>query len=297
MSQKHSARMEQCRRVVTHYNPHPDEITELWIPWKWGEYNFPGIRKAEIIFTRVGGLFEGKAWRQHWHEGTLLLGIADSPFNEHPFMNVPRKEGECGATLMAKFLGVDDNPTVARILKYILANDLHGTRHGFLDFVSIVRDAQLFGTLSQKEVLFMGMDILENFYEKEVAFFRCEQEIKALEQAGRVKFFQDRLGRMAVTVQGCDNPEMGKFLRGKGISLVATQNGRGQVRISANQQTLAIFGTIADLVKMHAAFVEEEWHDTGWALLNGSHSYPDTPATKIPFEDIITILGLSMLNT
>lgn len=111
-------------KIITHYGPHFDELLALWLLWYKGAEKYPGIGDA-LVYQR-GDQPEERDGEWLFHRlGVIALGWGFGRFDEHPDPNrsIPRKEGECCATLVAKDLGIQDDPVLLGMLKYALKED------------------------------------------------------------------------------------------------------------------------------------------------------------------------------
>ncbi|MCK9351649.1 MAG: hypothetical protein WCT49_05650 [Candidatus Paceibacterota bacterium] len=120
--------MKIWKGVVTHPQPHDDEIKQMFLFRDYGDEKYPGIRQAiidrNVLFLREDQFTMSR--EEYENNGQLLLGVGGGDFDEHATANNHgRKEGECGATLVARKLGVDKLPELKKILQYTLAADLN----------------------------------------------------------------------------------------------------------------------------------------------------------------------------
>lgn len=116
------------KKIVTHLRPHADELVALMLlrNFKEGEEKFPGIKDAEISFMTTGELPEGKTAKDF--PDTVFLGCGGGDFDEHATSQKEREEEETCATLVAKYLGIENDPALAMILHFIKEEDLHGSK-------------------------------------------------------------------------------------------------------------------------------------------------------------------------
>ena len=311
--------MAQCLRVVFHWAPHWDEVVEYWEARKFGEKVFPGIRTAALVFRQdAGGLFEGKTWERHRAEGTLLCGTGGGPHDEHAFGSEDRKQGECGATLMAKFLGIENDRALSKILSYTLENDTRASHDSFMDLAAALREDHLYSRFSPEEIVFTYMNHLESFYQKQINFWKAEEEIK---NARITRVNVD--GRHYVIVTAITmNPEFSRFARsqfGVSASVVIQKGSPGinNMQVFFNQaagiNTVNIAGAIrwreaelagrkipqtaedfAELAREGSVSFAPEWYYVWGNLLNGSHTAVGIPPTRIPLDEIRELVILAL---
>lgn len=113
--------------IVTHINPHFDELVGIYLLTKFGQKHFPGIERSERVYIDAGSeQFNGLTADQALEQGCLLLGVGGGMFDEHPTEETERVHDECAATLVAKYLGLDNDPCMERTIKYVRGRDLYG---------------------------------------------------------------------------------------------------------------------------------------------------------------------------
>lgn len=120
--------MVGIKTLLTHENEHFDEIVTQLIFKRYGKKIFPECDQIPVAFSNnedVQKAMAGKDPDTFWRMlqmGFLCFGLAGGPLDEHdkPGSN------ECAATLMAKYLGVNKNPELSRILTYALFTDKNG---------------------------------------------------------------------------------------------------------------------------------------------------------------------------
>ena len=120
------------RVIVTHTKPDLDEITAWWQACRFGEKIFPGAKEAYVVFVseRSPG-YKGRMPKECEQDGILLLGVGGGQFDEHPNDGKGRKENECAATLMAKALGIEEDPAMERILRFVFNVDTKPCKQPF----------------------------------------------------------------------------------------------------------------------------------------------------------------------
>lgn len=115
--------------LVTHENEHFDEILAQYIFKKYGEKIFLEAKKIPVGFINNNQIssFVKNQKEAFWELltlGYLCMGMSGGPLDDHAKIN----EKECTATLMARHLGVINNPELSRILEYALFTDKNGDR-------------------------------------------------------------------------------------------------------------------------------------------------------------------------
>ncbi|MCX6721022.1 MAG: hypothetical protein NT026_00190 [Candidatus Staskawiczbacteria bacterium] len=110
-------------KITTHPRPHIEEIVAYLMLKLFGEKFFPGISQVSGLTFVNPREADGKEAEA---KGEIMVGVGHGRFDEHPALGEPRKEGECAATLVAKHLGIMDNPAWSKLIKFVTINDLKG---------------------------------------------------------------------------------------------------------------------------------------------------------------------------
>ncbi len=115
-------------KIVTHKRPHADELVARMLLRRFpvGEEKFPGITTATTSYMTTGELTDGKTWQDF--PDTVFLGCGGGPFDEHATSKKEREENESCVTLVAKYLGLESDKGLEKILYYIKKEDLGGSK-------------------------------------------------------------------------------------------------------------------------------------------------------------------------
>lgn len=330
---KLAARGGRIARVATHKASHPDERVALWMMRYFDASRaiFPGVASAEIIFTDGEEKLEGKNWEEHLTSATptVLLGTGGpGPFNEHVAGGMSdREEDDACTTRMARFLGIENDPALKRLLDYILKNDQQGHRDSALDVATFVRAGNLYSPLSEWERLYLLFHELDDFYASHKSYAECEAE---LYEKGTIDTFEYKGKRRILVAIESKNPEMASFAMSKdGVeaSVVIVKSPAGNVAIIGSRgkwQKREMIEEPIDL-KWAAAFLRQaeanlgkheiadrrgltmggthpevpEWylaHQMRNGLFNGSFTHKVTP-TKISLEKITKLVTTALTKT
>lgn len=295
--------------IATHIRPHLDEIAAIWLLRKFGDGRFPGAGAAKVTFTTARQLAaRGGSAEQLERQGILLLGIGGGRFDEHPTAEREKRSEECAATLVAKELGVDGDPALQKILRFVRAIDVEGSASPFdVSYLVKVMHNQL--PDHPERVISWAMAALDAKYHEQEQFLRVlkpEFEAKAQVEEIRVGNRTERLvaiqsdlenihkyarsesgARAAVVIQrrsggnvsihgdkkpGVDLNETAKLLR------LAEQAAKGRI-VTSDDERLTSEGQVPGA---------EEWfyHKRGQMLLNGSLTAPDVPPTHLSLDQI-----------
>lgn len=309
--------MSKIDAIVTHEKPHMDEIAAIWILKKFGENKFPGVSKAPIEFWSNGGNTpDGRSADEYERNGILLIGIGRGRFDEHP-VNGESKQDECATTLVAKAVGVDDNPALEKILKFVVNNDLRAAAHPF-DIAYLVRFLHQQYPKNPQKVIEWAVEGLEAKFQEQFQFWNKTKE--EFEQVAEIEKIQGPRGKIVtiVTVTS-DDEQISKFARsphGANAAVVIQRQSSGNTQIYTNRKAnLSIqdavqiiriaereangkaiatnWETLSQEGKIEGA---EEWyyHKTGQMLLNGSLTAKGVPPTRLSLERIKSLVKIGI---
>ncbi len=276
--------------IETHHQPHFDEILAMWLAERFGNIGFVS---------------------KYCPGNILSLGVDGGNFDEHPFDGGPRKEGECCATLVAKALGVADDPALEKILKFGLNTDL-GKGQPF-DIAAMVK---LFHQEFPNNP-FVAIDwvhqALDAKYAEQYSFHGPTREVFARD--AKIETITGPRGPIRVATIVSDDPNMSKHARSAGASIVIQRQNSGNTQIFTNQEAgITLFDT-ATLINLAEQEAEGEvkvgdwkvlaaegtipggrWHffTKGQMLLNGSLTHKDVPPTKLSPEEILKIVKIGV---
>ncbi len=140
-------------KVITHQRPHFDEAVAIWLVMKF-------LTPVLIEFVANGNK------EIPVPEGAILIGVGGGKLDEHtPTGN--RKVGECSATLVAKWLGVENNPALKKLLEYTLQEDerVLGSKIKVGDRMSVaIRMKSMFNYMTELEVMNWAMVAIDDLY-------------------------------------------------------------------------------------------------------------------------------------
>jgi hypothetical protein len=305
------------KSILTHERPHLDEIVAIWFLRKFGEQRFPGISTAAITFTSIRKLAEaGRKAEDYEAHGVLLLGIGGGRFDEHPTMEEGRKADDCATTLVAKELGVSDDPSLAKILRFVRAADVEGNASPF-DISYVVKLLHARYPDDSHRVIEWALVAIEAKYEEQLRFFTVVKP----EFDAKAKVEEIAVGQRRLRIVTIDSDEDGihKYARseyGARAAIVIQRRSSGNVAIFGNKQAGVDLREAAKLIRLAereakglvlAADDErllaegyaqgaEEWfyHRQGQMLLNGSLTQADVPATKLSLDRIAELVKIGI---
>lgn len=302
---------QQIKRIITHEDPHLDEIAALWLILRFGKEKFPG---AENVFVE---LVDNNAQITP-EKGLLALGVGGGMFDEHPKPNKARKSDECTATLIAKYIGLDtDDENIVRILNFVKNADLKASG-GTFDLAQMIKilhalrmptedviawtfmaldvkmdDPRESGDFSLQYIAFLLREMNPNEPEIAYEWFKIGMEAKLADQT---KFFADTYREFhnnanveeiksfkrtltLVSIRS-DNDQIAKIARSKkhGVDadIVVQINSCGNMGIYTNQKHGKI--NLESLVRMLNAEeqrMRKDIHTTDWDTLSAEGMIPN----------------------
>ncbi len=305
--------------IITHIHPHLDEIVAIWLLLLFGELLFPGVKRAKIVYWDTGGLTPDGRSAEEWEaKGYLLIGIGKGRFDEHSSSQetTERQKDQCSATLVAKALGVDQEPALGLILKYTLNNDAKGSSNPF----DVVDRIKLF--YSQKPnnpelALNWVFDYMDAKFDEQKGFFNATKE--QFERSAKVeKIIGPKEMELTLVSIESDNEQINKYARsdyGINADIVAVKRSTGNVQVFFNQkrglkpydlikilrsEEQIASGNIfisdwSQLSTYGKAFDKDVWYfqENTQTIMNGSLT-AKVPPTKLSFEKIIWAIKIGL---
>ncbi|MCP6726964.1 MAG: hypothetical protein KJI69_02985 [Patescibacteria group bacterium] len=295
------------KEIVTHGSPaHLDEILGAILLWRHGEDEFPGVMDAEFRTLAKGESVEKLTKRKD----VILLGVGRGLFDEHGLPEEQRSK-ECCATLVAKHLGLDNDPRWSRILNDVLHTDknppnlaLHLSRTVMLlqkhwalsEVVQHAEDDIRAAWMEQKEFFQVNLMDIERH---EFNLWGGESWIAVIRKP------QDATVRMA---------------RYEGAAIVVIRHPDDHTQILATNSFALDMRDIVRILRIKEAgkkgieskdlpqwrYLEDqecdevtEWffHRDSNNVMNGSKSRPDIPPTRLSLDEILSAIELGLERT
>jgi len=306
--------------IVTHFGPHLDEITAIFLLRKFGEELFPGISTAEVIFWKTVETFDG-ASAQAWLERNqyLLVGIGGGIFDEHGSGAKDRIEGECTATLVAKYLGVNELPELPFILNFVLKTDTGPAEHPW-DIAAMVKTINK-ANPDSKTALDWALIALEARYQEQMRFLSAVPEFKKNGEAHTFTDFRRR--PITVAIIASENTEMPRCLLStiggefEIVVKVDSDTGNAQIFSSIKRVSRKLFNIIAILIQRQEMVNRDEalpanlddlakdgnngtvwyYHRRPQMLLNCSLSISDVEPTCLSTAEILNIIKTAITTS
>ena len=100
-----------------------DTAASVFLIQKYGAGRYPGVASANVVFwNRIP---DGKTAEEVEADGTLLLDLGGR-YDHHVNNKAEGKRSECLSTIIAKDLGIEQNPEIKKLLMWAKRDDLEG---------------------------------------------------------------------------------------------------------------------------------------------------------------------------
>ncbi|MFH1089116.1 MAG: hypothetical protein V1716_01680 [Candidatus Uhrbacteria bacterium] len=308
MSDPRTALLPVLNHIVTHPNPHLDELATIWEIEKFGTRGFringrPGIHYMSWSEARTFVLE---------NEGTIILGMGGGEFDDHG-----RSEVTCTAKLMAKYLGVNRLPELRAILKRVLDSDTLEGEDAF-NLPRLIKSQNRHG-VPPDQIYKWVADVLDSLFEDgrdfhlgcpkdfsdsgrimkiaglDVGFvtsgFECMPAWLRETKGANICVVRRSSGRCSIFCDGSENSRkvitaIALGLLGAEQELLCVQDKRRD-REARELETMITVGTDGYIPGAEHWF----FFRRGGMILNGSESHPDAEPTllnKAQIRDVVT---------
>jgi hypothetical protein len=234
-----------------------DAIISCFLLQYFGEDRFTGIRDAEYLFWI--DLPESKNAAELEAQGHILLDIGGSIFDHHAVNEGMRER--CMSEMVAKYLGIDKNPAIKKLLEYARRDDLEGK--GTLSKDPIDRAFGLSGLINnlnrslpddQGVVLKTVMPLFVAHYveeKKRAEDLPAEYEEKSASGKAGVFTLQTARGPVKIATIETDEIAMAGYLRAqRGIDIVIQKMSSGHINIITQQKKMFDLSVIAKFLRI-----------------------------------------------
>ena len=289
--------------IVTHAMPVDlDELVAYLFLRKRGEKKLPGVSTAKFRTITAGENVNELKKR----DDILLLGLGGGPFDEHG--EGEEKTKECCATLVAKFLGLDQDFCWRKVLKYVLHTDKN-LPNLTLDLAPTVVRFQRQGLGLHAVLTYVELTI-NAAYEDQRGFSQTSLlDVKEEEFTvnGRESF---------VAIAKGDNPDISRYMRFFGAAVIVVENSRGQISVMTNKEFNLDLRDVLRILriweqKKNGKVQVEDWktleaedyiptipqwyfHKDSNSILNGGPKRPDISATKLSLDEVVSAVKIGL---
>ncbi len=297
-----------------------DTLVSIYLLKAFGEEAFPGVKEAKIAFMSKAP--EGKTPEETEAEGMLLVDLGGM-FDHHRTNTQSGKRQDCAATIIARYLGIDKEKYLEKLLQWAKRDDLEGK--GTISEDSLDRAFGLSGVISTlnrvlKETPEKTVELILPLIAAHVDDQRHRAEglpklYEELEVAGKVKRWKLKQGSAeikAVAVE-CDDIGMAGWLKAvKRMDLVVQRAPTGHTNVITRQERSIDLRPVIERLRVEEAMalgtplsldktklqstgkIEEVpmWYydDAANTLQNGGIDPGQIPPTKLSFDRVIDIL-------
>jgi len=299
-------------RIALPSRPQPDTLVSIFLLKMFGRDVFPGIEDA---VCEVRPAIEAGSEARWESQGILLLDLAGGKFDHH------NKTHKTTTTrLIAEYLGVLDEPALAKLLEYTQRDDFFG--RGTVSDDAIDRALGLSGIIAALNKQFSKdpnrvceavLPLLSAHYaEERRRTGELPQEFESKKQNGDVVEFEvkQKDKKLRVVMVKSDNPSLAGFLRstiGGKYDVVLQRSEKGHTNILTRPAKRIDLRDVAALIRLKEAEIREtplenvtladltrpgrftkvkEWYyDRATnSVQNGGLNPQDVEPTKIPWE-------------
>lgn len=117
------------KKVVTHKNPHIDELSAYVVLQLIGKKEFPGIDSA-VLETLERKEISSKSFKEWLKQGILVIGAGGDGFEFDEHQKNRDKNNSCLRLVLRRF-GLEEDPLFRYLLKYVTTNDSGFDQHPF----------------------------------------------------------------------------------------------------------------------------------------------------------------------
>jgi hypothetical protein len=297
-----------------------DTAVAVYLLTRFGEKQFPGISKANIVFWTAAPT--DKTPERYEQEGYLLLDLGGR-FDHHRANKDSGQRSDCLSTIIARALGMEQSPILKKVLAWAKRDDLEGK--GTISADAIDRAFGLSGILMNlnrefadqpEKTLNMLITIINVHVSEEYRrHIELPQEWERLQSEGKAVPFEARQGSadLKCILVHSDTQALAGFLRAAHkFDLVVVRRSTGHLSVVTRQERSLDFRPVITSLRVMEALKSgvpvnptdpnlslpgkfpgiDEWYydDAANTLQNGGINPQGIPASKLSDEEIITAL-------
>ena len=300
--------MPEINKILIPNKPHLDPIVAVYLLFVYGEEKYPGVKNSKIMFWGEAKHPSEEQVKEFEQSGGLMIDLGGGDFDHH--LESENELTETTSELVAKKLGITENPETMQLLAYIREEDLEGlhNRYGELGFLLKNMYKQNY---PQLDVVRKAFELLNIFQQGQKEFFIHTRE--EFEQKAKVENIKGRTRKWKVCVVESDNLQVGNYAITQGkVSVVVQKRSTGHVMILTNKNHRVDLREIVARIRKrdlelrnYDKPIELErlkfygnnnlipywfYHKVLNSFLNGSDAMNKTEATKVPFDEIVKIV-------
>lgn len=303
--------------IVLPTRTQPDTLVAIFILKKFGEEKLPGIKEAKIDFWQV--VPPGEDEYSLDKKGVLLMDLGGGRFDHHG------KPKTTASDLISNFLGVQENPALAKLLEYARRDDFFGKGTVSPDPIdrafglsALIANLNKSLVKNPARVVDIILPLLVAHYNEEYRrAVELPKEFETMQAAGEVDIFEARQRdkKLKVVMLTSDSASLAGYLRsqnGGKFDVVAQWLPSKHLNILTRPTKRVDLRSLAALIRMEEAVrsgqelevdaallskpgrlkqVPEWYYDPATnSLQNGGLNPKEVPCTKISREDFKNII-------
>ena len=294
--------VKKVNNIIMPNKPHLDPIAAYYLLVRFGKEKFPGIENAKISFWESSYDPPQEILDKWETENSLLIDLGGGIFDHH-------QDGSFSSLLVAEFLEIENNPELKAILEYLREDDNFGLHNKFGDLAHIVKMMH-----KQNVDIKKIFDFVSSALDAIIYFDNMSK--KEFEEKSKVYKVKRGKNKIKIAVIESDNQNISRYaLQNEKMGIVIQKRSSGHIMIFTNniyridlrdiigairKKELEFLGKtdfeIKNLKKegKHPEVQHWYYHKALNAILNGSAALADTPATKIPLDEIVKIVLFSV---
>ena len=241
---------------------HVDIVVALLLLREYGESKFPGISKAKLKFVdSVPGEFKPKDLEA---TGVIAIDTGGGRFDHHD--DETKLAKECSTTLVAKYLGINQDPALKKLIRFALRDDIEGkgiVSGDVLDrafgFPGLLINLTRYYPDKPQKVIEIALPLLQAHLKEEnnrnhvlpAEYLKCSDSGKmdafVMKQDGK---------QLRIILIETDAPGMIGFLRAYNeirANIIAQKSSSGHINIITQQNFQIDLRNIAGLVRLEEA--------------------------------------------
>ena len=295
------------QRILLPNKPHLDPIAALYVLGHYGLDKFPGLFEAQIMFWSASRAPSADELKQFKQDGVLLIDIPGGDFDHHT-----NNTGvdESVTEIVAKFLGVSENPELVALLNYVREDDLEGLHNRWGDLAYLLKNMYKQNT-DQADVVRNALQIVNYFQLGQESWFKITaEEYKTKSQILKIKYHGKNI---KLCVIESDDLQVANYaITVDKVSVVAQKRASGHVMILTNKnhridlkpvvaairaRELQLRGQVSKIDWEKLKYFGNSSQISYWffhrslnSFLNGSDALNKTEPTKIGWEEMIKII-------
>ena len=301
----------QIKELLIPNKPHLDPIAAIYLLLEYGKEKFPGVETAKVSFWEHSHDPSEKEAEELERSGTLLIDLGGGIFDHHG------KNGntETAFSLVAQYLGIENNPELATLLNYIQEDDLAGLHNRYGELAYLVK------CMHKQET---ELSAVIKFTLQALHFFQLTQKDwhhktrLEFEEKCQVVSVKRNKNKIKFGIIESDNVQISNYgISVAGLSLVIQRRSTGHTMLLTNKHHRIDLREIVAAIRLRelellgakkpddprkmqfegksAQLPFWFYHRSLNAMMNGSDAISKAPATKIPLNEIINLVhyGLS----